>query len=135
MDLAPDGVIHLAALQMPTCKANPVLGARVNVIGTLHIFEAAKALKAKGATVPSIVYASSAAVFGPDAEYGEKAVGDLSMPDPQSFYGAFKVHDAWADSARAVMRASARACQASPPIAHLCELRAPPHRSNARVCA
>jgi nucleoside-diphosphate-sugar epimerase len=91
VDLRPDGIIHLAALQVPTCKANPVLGARVNVIGTLQVFEAAKALKAKGDRVPTIVYASSAAVFGPDAEYGEKAVGDLDTPDPQSHYGAYKV--------------------------------------------
>lgn len=63
----------------------------MNVIGTLQVFEAAKALKAKGDRVPPIVYASSAAVFGPDAEYGEKAVGDLDTPDPQSHYGAYKV--------------------------------------------
>lgn len=91
MELKPDGVIHLAALQMPTCKANPILGARVNVIGTLAVFEAARALKAAGARVPAIVYASSAAVFGPDAEYGEAAVGDLAVPAPQSHYGAFKL--------------------------------------------
>lgn len=67
------------------------MGARVNVIGTLNVFEAAKALKAKGAVVPRIVYASSAAVFGPDAEYGEKAVGDTSVPNPTSHYGAYKL--------------------------------------------
>ena len=108
---APDAIIHLAGLQMPTCRANPVLGARVNVIGTLNVFEAAKAIKAAneaaaaaaaaaagGAAaaapprrVPKIVYASSAAIFGPDAEYGEAAVGDMSAPSPSSHYGAFKL--------------------------------------------
>src|SRR4051812_3727930 len=29
-------VIHLAGLQVPTCKADPVLGALVNVVGTLN---------------------------------------------------------------------------------------------------
>ena len=35
-------VIQLAALQIPACKANPVLGARVNVVGAVNIFEAAR---------------------------------------------------------------------------------------------
>src|ERR1044071_8020180 len=32
-------VIHLAGLQVPTCKVNPVAGAMVNVVGTLNLFE------------------------------------------------------------------------------------------------
>ena len=35
-------VIHLAALQVPFCRADPVLGARVNVVGTVNVFEAAR---------------------------------------------------------------------------------------------
>ena len=35
-------VIHLAGLQVPTCKANPRLGAMVNVLGTINVFEAAR---------------------------------------------------------------------------------------------
>jgi len=84
---APDAIIHLAGLQVPTCRENPVMGAKVNVIGTLNVFEAARALPKP----PRIVYASSAAVFGPDAEYGEKAVGDMSHPRPSSHYGAYKL--------------------------------------------
>src|SRR5262245_10202773 len=38
-------LLHLAGLQTPTCRTNPILGARVNVIGTLAVFEAAVALK------------------------------------------------------------------------------------------
>src|ERR1041384_7056640 len=52
-------VIHLAGLQVPTCKADPVAGAFENVIGTLNVFESAKAIG-----VERVVYASSAAVFG-----------------------------------------------------------------------
>ena len=37
-------VVHLAALQVPFCRANPALGASVNVVGTVNIFEAAKNL-------------------------------------------------------------------------------------------
>src|SRR5437899_1427534 len=51
-------IIHLAGLQVPTCKADPVAGAFVNVIGTLNVFESAKAIGAE-----RVVYASSAAVF------------------------------------------------------------------------
>ena len=31
-------VIHLAALQVPFCRADPPLGARVNVVGTVNVF-------------------------------------------------------------------------------------------------
>ena len=49
-------IIHLAALQVPFCKANPSLGAAVNVVGTVNVFEAAKR-----AGISSVVYASSMA--------------------------------------------------------------------------
>ena len=52
-------VIHLAGLQVPSCRTDPAAGARVNVLGTLHLFEAARA-----ASIERLVYASSAAVFG-----------------------------------------------------------------------
>lgn len=87
----PDAIIHLAALQVPTCRENPLAGAKVNVIGTLNIFEAAKAQRAAGHSLPRIVYASSAAVFGPDAEYAETSVGDDGALKPTTHYGAFKV--------------------------------------------
>jgi len=51
-------IIHLAALQIPQCKENPVKGAMVNIIGFLHLFEAVKKLN----TDIKIVYASSVAV-------------------------------------------------------------------------
>src|SRR5258708_2646134 len=50
-------VIHLAALQVPFCRANPVLGAQVNVVGTVNIFEAARQTG-----VSHLAYASSIAV-------------------------------------------------------------------------
>jgi nucleoside-diphosphate-sugar epimerase len=78
-------ILHLAGLQVPTCRANPVLGARVNVIGTLAVFEAALTLRDQ---VERVVYASSAAVHGP-ADHGP--VGDEVRLAPLSHYGAFKV--------------------------------------------
>ena len=35
-------IIHLAALQVPFCKADPVAGARANVVGTVNVLEAAR---------------------------------------------------------------------------------------------
>lgn len=91
VELAPAAVIHLAGLQIPACRENPVVGARVNLIGTLNVFEAAKACAAAGGTPFRIVYASSAAVFGPDEDYHTDAISDASAPLPASHYGAFKL--------------------------------------------
>jgi len=81
-------ILHLAGLQTPTCRANPVLGAKVNVIGTLAAFEAAVGHKDQ---VRRVVYASSAAVHGPSEPNAPGAVGDEVRLAPLSHYGAFKV--------------------------------------------
>jgi nucleoside-diphosphate-sugar epimerase len=81
-------ILHLAGLQTPTCRAKPVLGAAVNVIGTLAAFEAALAHKDQ---VRRVVYASSAAVHGPSEPTARGAVGDEVRLAPLSHYGAFKV--------------------------------------------
>ena len=52
-------IIHLAALQVPFCRADPVAGALVNVVGTVNVFEAAKAYG-----VQRLTYASSVAAYG-----------------------------------------------------------------------
>ncbi len=76
-------IIHLAGLQVPTCRANPRLGALVNVIGTINVFEAAKN---SGGRVKRIAYASSAAVFGEiDGAAPEHLAGGMN-----THYGAFK---------------------------------------------
>ena len=41
-------VIHLAALQVPFARADPPLGAIVNVVGTVNVFEAVKRQRACG---------------------------------------------------------------------------------------
>lgn len=81
-------VLHLAGLQTPTCRADPLLGARVNVIGTLAVFEAAAAFKDQ---VKRVVYASSAAVHGPADPDATGALGDEVRLAPMTHYGAFKV--------------------------------------------
>ena len=71
-----EAIIHLAALQVPFCKADPPLGAKVNVMGTINILEAAR-----NAGLKRVAYASSVAAvsFAPDNQYLE------------TLYGAYKV--------------------------------------------
>lgn len=82
----PTAVIHLAALQMPFCRPNPMLGARVNVLGTLAVFEAARQLD----SIQKVVYASSAAVIGPEDFYDGGTVGNDAPLSPATHYGVFK---------------------------------------------
>lgn len=79
-----DGVIHLAGMQVPSCRANPVLGAQVNVLGTLAILEAAAEVGCR------VVYASSAAVFGPDDE-PTRPHAEFEAGDARTHYGVFKL--------------------------------------------
>ncbi|MSP66775.1 MAG: SDR family oxidoreductase [Alphaproteobacteria bacterium] len=67
-------LLHLAALQIPACRANPVLGAEVNVIGQLRAFEAARALG-----LEKVVYTSSIAALPRGA-----------LAAPGNLYGVFK---------------------------------------------
>ena len=80
-------IIHLAAFQVPACAANPILGAKVNVIGTLNVFEVARRRRD---LVKRIAYASSAAVFGPEEFYGEGTVREGAQLLPGTHYGVFK---------------------------------------------
>ena len=82
-------IVHLAGLQVPTCRADPLLGAKVNVIGTLAVFEA---VRQSAGQVQRLVYASSAAVYGPQTDY-PSATGPLADDvklTPTSHYGYFK---------------------------------------------
>jgi len=80
-------IIHLAGLQVPTCRVNPILGAQVNVIGTLAVFEA---IRLAGDQVKRVVYASSAAVFGPPEKYPTGPLPDDVKLLPSTHYGYFK---------------------------------------------
>jgi nucleoside-diphosphate-sugar epimerase len=80
-------VVHLAGLQVPVCRADPMQGARVNVIGTLAVSEA---VRQSAGQVQRLVYASSAAVFGPPDNYGGASLGDDVPLKPGTHYGVFK---------------------------------------------
>ena len=79
-------IIHLAALQVPFCKADPVLGAQVNVVGTVNVFESARK-----AGIPHIAFASSVAVYGPPSLYAGDIIQDSDLPAPHTLYGVYKV--------------------------------------------
>jgi len=68
-------VVHLAALQVPFVKANPPLGAQVNVVGTVNVFEAAR----RHELATPVAYASTAAVYNAE---GARI--------PHTLYGVFK---------------------------------------------
>ncbi len=79
-------VIHLAALQVPFCRKDPIMGAKVNVTGTINVFEAARAVG-----MNHVVYASSIAVYGSKGEYPDGLLGDDQPRLPKTFYGVYKV--------------------------------------------
>jgi nucleoside-diphosphate-sugar epimerase len=70
------GVIHLAALQVPFVRDDPVAGAQVNVTGTVNVLEAARR---RGEGMRPVVYASSIAAIAEEAGY------------PSTLYGVFKL--------------------------------------------
>ena len=77
-------VVHLAALQVPFCRADPAVGARVNIIGTVNVFEA---VKQRLVRIPGVAYASSAAVYGADDPSPAPESGGTA---PATFYGVTK---------------------------------------------
>ena len=81
-------IIHLAALQVPLCRADPPRGALVNVVGTVNVFEAARR---RADRMAPVVYTSSIAVFS--AEDADPLTGRLTTaadPHPSNHYGVFK---------------------------------------------
>lgn len=95
-------VIHLAALQVPFCRADPPLGARVNVVGTVNVFEA---VRRRGDGMAPIVYTSSIAVYAPgDVDASTGSLAETADAHPESHYGVYKLANEggariyWADS-------------------------------------
>jgi len=79
-------IVHLAAALMPVCQAQPVAGGLINVMGTLNVFEGAR----DAGRPVRVVYASSAAVWGPEQAYGSGKLTEDDPLQPASHYGVFK---------------------------------------------
>ena len=80
-------VFHLAAAVSGECEADFDLGMRSNFAATLALLGACRALT----TQPTVVFASSLAVFGDSPEQPTPAViEDNTLPTPQTSYGIQK---------------------------------------------
>jgi nucleoside-diphosphate-sugar epimerase len=81
-------VIHLAALQVPFCRADPPLGALVNVVGTVNLFEA---VKTSSRPMAPLVYTSSIGAFGAaDANPETNRLEESADGHPTTHYGVYK---------------------------------------------
>ena len=78
-------VVHLAALQVPFCRADPERGARVNVHGTVVVLEA---IKARLSRIRGLAYASSTAVYNLADPFPAPESGGTA---PTTLYGVFKL--------------------------------------------
>ena len=66
VDSGINRIIHLAAMQFPFCAADPIRGAQVNVAGHRDDLRTGQTARHR-----AVVYASSAAVYGPASHYAE----------------------------------------------------------------
>ena len=81
-----DAIVHLAAQTMvDTSIKDPLLDARENLLGTVHVLEAARA-----ANVGRVIFASTAAVYG-DVKEDDLPVREAQPTAPMSFYGLSKL--------------------------------------------
>jgi UDP-glucuronate 4-epimerase len=78
-------VVHLAALQVPFCRADPERCARVNLHGTVVVLEA---IKARLGRIRGLAYASSTAVYHASDPSPAPESGGTS---PSTLYGVFKL--------------------------------------------
>jgi nucleoside-diphosphate-sugar epimerase len=78
-------VVHLAALQVPFVRADPERGARVNVHGTVVVFEA---VKKRLNRIRGLAYASSTAVYNASDPSPAPESGGTA---PSTLYGVFKL--------------------------------------------
>jgi nucleoside-diphosphate-sugar epimerase len=78
-------IVHLAALQVPQCRADPAAGARVNVLGTVAVLEAVKVRRER---IAGVAYASSTAVYSAaDPSPAPESGGTR----PSTLYGVYKL--------------------------------------------
>ena len=80
----PDRIIHLASLLGRESQADPRMAIRINVLGTIHVLEAAIALG-----VERVVAASSASTYGTVSQELDHLDEDVPQ-SPESMYGLSK---------------------------------------------
>jgi nucleoside-diphosphate-sugar epimerase len=80
-------IIHLAALQVPFVRADPVQGMRVNAVGATIVFET---VRRHASQVSGLAYASSAGVYGPASLYPPGPLAHDAPLAPPTLYGVTK---------------------------------------------
>ena len=83
-----DGVFHLASAVSGECELDFDLGMRSNIDSTRVLLDGLR----RAGNAPRLVFASSIAVFGPDASNPlPDQVTDTTLPSPQTSYGTHKL--------------------------------------------
>jgi nucleoside-diphosphate-sugar epimerase len=80
-----DRIVNMAFILTGAFERAPRLAIKVNTLGMCNVFEAARIMG-----LSRIVYASSVAVFGPQSEYGDRAVNEDDQLHPVTGYGITK---------------------------------------------
>jgi len=80
-------VIHLGALQVPFCRADPPLGAAVNVLGSANVLEAVRRRRDR---IPHVVYASSIAAIDALDRAAPGVSDGAAAGVPGTIYGVYK---------------------------------------------
>ncbi|NHJ32117.1 MAG: NAD(P)-dependent oxidoreductase [Asgard group archaeon] len=76
-------IFHLAAILPPLTEENPYKAFKTNVEGTINVLDAARKFN-----IETIIYPSSATVFGPDRT---PPFTEEDLLDPWTFYSSFKL--------------------------------------------
>lgn len=84
VDLAPDAIVHLAAVVSSAAEADFGLGLRVNVRALMDLLESLETV----VTPPVFLFTSSIAVFATD---DNSTIDEMEQPKPLSSYGTQKV--------------------------------------------
>ncbi|CAN5817010.1 NAD-dependent epimerase/dehydratase [soil metagenome] len=80
-------IVHLAGMQVPFVRANPILGMQVNAVGTTVVFETVRRHLEQ---IQGLAYASSAGVYGPASLYPSGPLAHDALLAPTNLYGVTK---------------------------------------------
>lgn len=80
-------VIYLAGLLRPASENDPLLSSQVSICGLINAFNACINRKNE----IGIVYASTAAVYGPASSYLDGVIDEKSRPQPKDHYGLHRL--------------------------------------------
>ncbi|MBL8694582.1 MAG: GDP-mannose 4,6-dehydratase [Planctomycetes bacterium] len=84
-EVRPEAIFHLGALtHVPSCESDRAEALRVNVLGTLHLIEAASAIVREA----RVLFVSSGQAYRPSPE----PIEESAPLAPESFYGLTKKH-------------------------------------------